>query len=146
MKRICRLILAVLAVSIMFGSVLASAADKLWPGKVESKANIWLSSKTRFSGFALPAGQYQFQHRVDGSVHSMNFIQLRAGTSPQSPSTHKLVPVSVRCRLEPLQARATQTAFYSVPEGGVSRAMRLEIKGENMAHIFPAPAASVTAQ
>jgi hypothetical protein len=147
MKRTQKLALAVMAASILLGTALApAAADKLGPGKVESKAEIWLSSKTRFSGFALPAGQYQIQHRVDGSEHSMSFIQLRAGTSMQSANTHKLMPVRVRCRLEPLPAKASRTAFYSVAEGDASRARRLGIKGESMAHVFPMPAISVTAQ
>ncbi len=139
MKRTQKLTFAVMAASIAVGSALASAADKGGPGKVKGKAEIWLSSKTRFSGFSLPAGQYQLQHRVDGSKHSMSFIQLRAGTSLQSASTHKLMPVRVRCSLEPLPAKASQTAFYFVAEGDASRAMRLEIKGEKVAHIFPMP-------
>jgi hypothetical protein len=146
MKRTQKLTLAVMAASIVVGSALASAADKGGPGKVESKAEIWLSAKTRFSGFALPAGQYQLQHRVDGTEHSMSFIQLRAGNSTQSASTHKVMPVRVRCSLEPLPAKASQTAFYSVAEGDANRAVRLEIKGESMAHIFPMPEPSVTAQ
>ena len=139
MKRTQKLALTVVAAAFLLGSGLVSAADMLGPGKVKSKAEIWLSSKTRFSGFSLPAGQYQLQHRVDGSKHSMSFIQLRAGTSMQSASTHKLMPVRVRCSLEPLPAKASQTAFYSVAEGDASRAMRLEIKGEKVAHIFPMP-------
>lgn len=146
MKRTQKLTLAVMTASIVVGSALASAADKGGPGKVESKAEIWLSAKTRFSGFALPAGQYQLQHRVDGSEHSMSFIQLRAGTSMQSASTHKLMPVRLRCSLEPLPAKASQTAFYSVAEGDANRAVRLEIKGESMAHIFPMPETFVAAQ
>ena len=146
MKRTQKLTLAVMAASIVVGSAPASAADMGEKGKVESKAEIWLSAKTRFSGFALPAGQYQLQHRVDGSEHSMSFIQLRAGTSMQSASTHKLMPVRLRCSLEPLPAKASQTAFYSVAEGDANRAVRLEIKGESMAHIFPMPETSVAAQ
>jgi hypothetical protein len=146
MKRTQKLTLAVMAASLVVGSALASAADKGGPGKVESKAEIWLSAKTRFSGFALPAGQYQLQHRVDGTEHSMSFIQLRAGNSTQSASTHKVIPVRVRCSLEPLPAKASQTAFYSVAEGDANRAVRLEIKGESMAHIFPMPETSVAAQ
>ena len=146
MKRTQKLTLTMVAASIVLASALASAADKLGPGKVESKAEIWLSAKTRFSGFALPAGQYELQHRVDGSEHSMSFIQLRAGTSVQSASTHKVMPVRVSCSLEPLPAKASQTAFYSFAEGDANRAVRLEIKGESMAHIFPMPGTPVAAQ
>jgi hypothetical protein len=137
MKHAKKLLLSLIATLLLLGSNLASAGDKMAPGKVVSKAEIWLSSKTRFSGFALPPGRYLLQHRVDGSDHSMNFIQLRAGNSLQSASRHKFMPVRVRCTLEPLPAKASQTAFYSVPEGNASRARRLEIKGENVAHLFP---------
>lgn len=138
MKYTKRLV-TVIALSVLLGSALASGGDKLALGKAGSKAEIWLPVKTRFSGFALPAGQYLLQHRMDGSDHTMTFIQLRSGGSLLSPASHKLMPVRVRCSLEPLPAKASQTAFYSVAEGDASRAMRLEIKGENVAHIFPMP-------
>jgi hypothetical protein len=133
-------LVTLMAVSVLLGSVFAAAAEELAPGKVGSKAEIWLPVKTRFSGFALPAGQYLLEHRRDGSNHIMAFVQLRAGDSSSSPSTHKRMPVMVRCRLEPLQAKAPQTAFYSVAEGDANRAIKLEIRGETVAHVFPMPA------
>lgn len=139
MKYPQRLVILI-AVSVLLASVPASAADKFAPGKVSSKAEIWLPVKTRFSGFALPPGQYLFQHRVDGSNHIMAFVQLRTGASLSSPGTHKLMPVMVRCRIEPLQARTSQTAFYSLAEGDANRAIKLEIRGETVAHVFPMPA------
>lgn len=119
----------------------AAAADKLAPGRVASQAEIWLPLKTRFSGFALPAGQYLLQHRINGSDHLMAFVQLKARDASSARGTHKVMAVMVRCRLEPLQAKASQTAFYSVAEGNANRAIKLEIKGESVAHVFPMPAA-----
>lgn len=134
---------AILSVWILASNALVFAADKTAPGKVASKAEIWLPVKTRFSGFALPAGQYLLEHRLDGSDHLMAFVQLRAGDSLSSPGTHRRMPVMVRCRLEPLQDKASQTAFYSVAEGDANRAIKLEIKGESVAHVFPTPLPSV---
>lgn len=136
-KRLINLI----AVSVLLGGAFASAADDLVPGKVSSKAEVWLPVKTRFSGFALPAGQYQLQHRINGSDHIMAFIQLKAGGSLSALSTGKVMPVMVRCRLEQLPVKVSQTAFYSVAEGDANRAIKLEIKGESVAHVFPMPAA-----
>jgi|SRR5581483_560060 len=137
MKYTRNLMLAVIAVGILAARGFASEADKLFPGKVESKAEIRLSSKTRFSGFTLPPGRYVLEHRIDGSEHTMTFIQVRAGNTLRSAPTHKVVPVRVRCSLEPLPGKVKKTAFYSVAEGDANRAVRLEIKGENVAHIFP---------
>lgn len=135
-----------LAVPIVLGSALASAADRIGPGKLESEAAIWVSSKTRFSGFALPPGPYLLQHRIDGSEHIMTFLRLREGNYLQSLGTYKRMPIRVRCKVEPLPAKASQTAFYYVPEGESYRATRLEIEGENVAHTFPLPGISVAAQ
>ena len=140
MKYTGNLMLAVIAVGILAARGFASEADKLFPGKVEAKAEIRLSLKTRFSGFTLPSGQYVLEHRIDGSEHTMNFIQVRAGNTLRSAPTHKVVPVRVRCSLEPLPGKAKKTAFYSVAEGDANRAVRLEMKGESVAHVFPVPA------
>ena len=139
MKYTPKLTLAVVAVAALVGSTFASEADKLFPGKVEGKAEIRLSSRTRFSGFALPPGRYVVEHRVDGTEHTMDFIQVRAGNTLRSANTHKVVPVRVRCRLEPLPGKAARTTFYAVAEGDANRAIKLEIKGERVAHIFPMP-------
>lgn len=130
---------AVVSMLIVLTGALAFASDKIAPGKVASKAEIWLPVKTRFSGFALPAGQYVLQHRVEGSDHIMTFVQLGTRNHSVSSRTHGLMPVMVRCKLEPLAAKASETAFYSVAEDGTNRAIKLEIKGENVAHIFPVP-------
>jgi hypothetical protein len=41
------------------------------------------------------------------------------------------------CRLEPLSAKASQTAFHFVAEGDGCRAIKLEIKLDHVAHMFP---------
>lgn len=130
-----------IAALVLVSSAFAAPNELVPPGKVASKAEVWLPVKTRFSGFALPAGQYQLQHRINGSDHIMAFIQLKAGDSLSAVSTGKVMPVMVRCRLEQLPAKASQTAFYSVAEGDANRAIKLEIKGEIVAHVFPMPAA-----
>ena len=139
MKNLVKLAFVAIAVATFAGSAFASEADKLFPGKVEGKADIWLSSKTRFSGFALYPGQYRLEYRVDGSEHTINFIRLMTSNSHQPLGKHRVMPVKVRCSIEPLPGKAKQTAFFAVAEGDASRAVKLEIKGERMAHIFPMP-------
>lgn len=124
-----KMALVVLAVTAVVGSARASGADKLFPGKVKGKAEIRLSTKTRFSSFVLPPGQYVLEHRVDGGEHTMDFIQVRPGNNLRSAPTHRVMPVRVKCTLEPLPGKATRTVFYAVAEGGASRAVRLQIKG-----------------
>lgn len=141
MKSLTKMFVAI-AVIIFAGNVFASEADKLFPGKVMGKAEINLASKTRFSGFALYPGQYLLEYRMDGSEHTIDFIRLRTGNTQQATSKPRVMPVSVRCKLEPLPEKATQTVFFAIAEGDASRAMRLEIKGEKVAHIFPMPESS----
>ena len=100
MKDTKKLVLTVIALSILMAGALASVGDNLMPGKVVSKAEIWLPVNTRFGGFALPAGQYLLQHRMVGSDHTMTFVQLRKGNSPLSRTTNKVMPVRTRCTLE----------------------------------------------
>lgn len=139
MKNLAKLAFVAIAVATFAGSALASEADKLFSGKVAGKAEIWLASKTRFSGFALYPGQYRLEYRVDGSDHTINFVRLRTNNSREATGRHRVMPVRVRCGIEPLPGRATQTTFFAIAEGDASRALKLEIKGERVAHIFPMP-------
>lgn len=125
-------------VAVFVTTLLVSSATAAGRG---TKAQVWLEARTRFSGFSLPPGQYLFQHTLNDAEHSMSFIQLRSGNSVFSTSAHKVMPVRVRCKLVPLQEKASRTAFYYVAEDGLNRATRLEIKGEKVAHIFPGPVA-----
>lgn len=137
-----KVLFRLLAIPAFVGAAFAAPGDNIAPGKVVSKAEIWLPVKTRISGFSLPAGQYLMQHRLDGPDHMMSFIQLRAGTSRLGAERRKFIPAMVKCGLEPLQIRASQTAFYSVAEGEANRAIKLEIRGEAVAHVFPIPVSS----
>lgn len=142
MKHSQSLIVGLIFAPVLVTVALAAPGDKIAPGKVISKAEMWLPIKTRFGGFSLPAGQYLLQYRVAGADHIMSFIQLRPGTSQAAPMKHRFMPAMVACSLEPLQTRARRTAFYSVAEGDANRAIKLVIKGENVAHVFPMPATS----
>jgi hypothetical protein len=105
--------------------------------KVGKTGDITFSEETKVGDLTLKPGRYQFQHRVEGSDHFVNFTEwtkpnkytLRSG----SPKAHV---GEVKCRLEPLQKKASETRIYVVQEDGVRRMSKVEIAGENVAHVF----------
>ena len=42
----------------------------------------------------------------------------------------------VKCKLEPLAKEVGTTTLYGDTEGGVFRISRIEVAGENVAHVF----------
>lgn len=76
----------------------------------------------------LSPGDYRFQHRVDGHDHHVQFTSRTRG---QTENAHE-----VMCRVEPLGHKAKYTAITSRPEGDARRIIRIEVGGENVAHVF----------
>lgn len=95
---------------------------------------ITLKSVTKVGSLTLQPGRYIFHHSVHRSggraVHFVMFSPLlKGGISPSQPSEQE-------CQLEPLHAKATRTRVFLVDEDGGKRITRIEIKGENVAHVF----------
>lgn len=42
----------------------------------------------------------------------------------------------IKCKIEPLNQKVQQTAVTISTEGGVRRVTRIEVAGENVAHVF----------
>jgi len=53
-------------------------------------------------------------------------------TMQVGPTTSK----EIKCKMEPLNQKATQTTVSFSEEGGARRVTRIEIAGENVAHVF----------
>lgn len=93
--------------------------------KVGKKGQIVLDKETKVGDATLMAGTYQIQHRVEGADHIVVFNS-RMG----------MKPIEVKCKLEPLQKKASETAMFLNTADGGPRIVRIEIAGENVAHVF----------
>ena len=110
----------------------AMAQEKEQVIKVGKNGNITLSQETMVGDVKLPAGDYQVKHRVEGSDHMIHFKQL------YSQRTGAVIahPGDIKCKLEPLNQKVAQTAVFLNKEDGMMRITRIEIGGENVAHLF----------
>jgi hypothetical protein len=140
MKKRCLLLsIAVMVTGILLLSVTAASAAEDQVIKVGKKGEIMFGQDTKVGDLTLKAGDYQIQHRVDGSDHMVHFTELKGvHRNPyyQSAPNGTAHPGEVKCRLEPMSTKAKQTAVTVSTEGDVRRITRIEIKGENVAHVF----------
>ena len=106
--------------------------------KVGKKGQMKFDKETRIGDVVLKPGLYTFQHRVDGEDHFVHFTQVTepSYSSKTGGGVPKAHPGEVKCRLEPLQAKAPHTEVHTAPEGGVVRITKIIVGGENVAHIF----------
>lgn len=93
-----------------------------------------LASATKVGDLTLQPGRYLLQHRQERSGgHAMHFVGF-------SPVYHGGIEASQRfeqkCKVESLPARAARTRIFLVKANGGERITRIEIKGENVAHVF----------
>lgn len=138
MNRIWLLALAVLAGMVVLNSTPTVAANHEQALKVGKKGDIALTTETMVGNMMLKPGRYRIQHRVEGEDHFIHFTEV---TGHDVYGTHgggvpKAHPGEVKCKLEPLPKKAKATTIYIDSEGGMSRLTKVEIAGENVAHLF----------
>lgn len=95
--------------------------------KVGKKGEVSISQPTKVGELLLPPGSYRFVHRTAGEDHFVRFTQ--------TTSTKRDFG-EVKCQLKPLAKKASRTAITTTDEGGVRRLIRIEVDGENVAHVF----------
>ena len=131
-------IAVMVAAMVVLSTTVAAAADQQVI-KVGKKGEVMLDQETQVGDLTLKPGHYQMQHRVDGEDHMIHFTELKGvhrNPSYQSSPTGTAHPGEVKCRLEPMNAKASETRVTLSTEGGVRRITRIEIQGENVAHVF----------
>lgn len=116
-----------LAFMCLFSS-LALAAEHEHMMKVGKKGEVVFSAPTKVGDLTLKPGTYRVQHRVEGEQHFIRFEALGASGTPG--------PGEVQCKVEPLSKKVSQTAVYTTTEDTGSRVTKVEIGGENVAHVF----------
>jgi hypothetical protein len=95
--------------------------------KVGKKGEMKFAQETRIGDLVLPPGEYRFVHRVHADDHFVHFEQVKNTARDFG---------EVRCQVEPLSKKVVTTAVYMNTEGGVRRITKIEVAGENVAHIF----------
>ena len=109
--------------------------------KVGKKGDVTFNEPTQVGDITLPPGHYVFQHRVSGDDHFVNFVGAKemhhtgsSMTMPMQtgPTTHK----EIKCTVEPLNQKVKQTAIHSDNSSGMRKVTRIEVAGENVAHVF----------
>jgi hypothetical protein len=128
----------IVAATVVLSVTVAAAADQEVI-KVGKKGEVMFSQETQVGDLTLKPGHYQMQHRVEGSDHLVHFTELKGvhrDPYHESAPMGAAHPGEVKCRLEPMNAKASQTAVTTTTEGGVRRITRIEIRGENVAHVF----------
>lgn len=105
--------------------------------KVGKSGEVTFSSETKVGDITLEPGRYKLQHRVEGEDHFVHFTEWSTPNPyyPTSggPTAH---PGEVKCKLEPLAKKVQSTTVWTVAENGTRRLTRVEVGGENVAHIF----------
>lgn len=97
--------------------------------KVGKTGNVHLDQETKVGDLVLHPGDYRFVHRVEGEEHFVHFTELKALGRDEHPG-------EVKCQLESLGKKASQTAITTKDDGGTRRITRIEVAGENVAHVF----------
>lgn len=106
--------------------------------KAGKKGDIVLSQTTQVGNITLKPGHYVLQHRVSDGQHFVKFTELEMsrGSHPYGTTTGTKDAGEVRCTVQPLREKVTQTAVYVDTAGGVRKVTRIEIAGENVTHIL----------
>lgn len=112
--------------------------------KTGIRDEITLSSVTKVGTLTLQPGQYILEHRMSHGKHAMHFVSFipYGGLPGHGRTYYPSGPMGISevgkqaCELEPLKAKVEQTRIFLAEENGVKWISRIEIKGENVAHLF----------
>ncbi len=94
--------------------------------KVGKTGEIHFTQPHKIGDVVLPSGTYRLVHRTEGEKHFIRFKQIDG----------RLVTGEIECRIEPLPEKVAHTSVTVMPEAGTLRIVRIEIAGENVAHLF----------
>src|SRR3990170_3984714 len=116
-------------------------ASTATPGEQELKVgksdDLEFAKEVRVGEVTLKPGKYRIQHRVEGADHFVRFEHLVITTpSAQKLGTGLAVPAGkageIKCRLEPLDAKAQTTTLHLLNEAGGQRLLKVLIRGEKV--------------
>ena len=128
--------LLVAAAVLLFYSGAAIAAEHEHALKVGKTGEVAFDKETKVGDMTLKPGRYKFQHRVEGDDHFVHFTEWTKPYPAGSTGTPKAHPGEMKCRIEPLSKKVSRTTIYTVDEGALRRLTKVEVGGENVAHVF----------
>ncbi len=117
---------------------------------VGSKGDVTFTAETRIGDITLKPGRYYIEHRVEGTLqprrvagHYLHFTEVTAEEHQKRQGAREAIgeytvahPGEIQCELQALTKKAAKTTVFTTTENGIYRITRIEIAGENMAHIF----------
>lgn len=137
MNRHFMLPLLVAAATLLSYSGAAIAAAHEHALKVGKTGEVNFNKETKVGDVTLKPGRYKFQHRAVGSDHFVHFTKWGKpnpyGYLMTSPKAH---PGEAQCRLEALSKKVSRATVYMTSEGEAMRVTKVEVGGENVAHLF----------
>lgn len=136
MKRHFMLPLLVAAATLLLYAGAAIAAQHEHALKVGKTGQVTFEKETRVGDMTFKPGRYKFQHRVEGSDHFVHFTEWTKSFPAYTSGTPKAHAGEVKCRIEPLSTKVSKTTIYTMDEGAFRRPTRVEVGGENVAHLF----------
>lgn len=128
--------LLIAAAMLFFHSKAAVAAEHEHALKVGKTGDVTFSKQTTVGDMTLKPGRYKFQHRVEGDDHLVHFTEWTKPYPAGSGGGPKAHPGEVKCRIEPLSKKVSQTMVYTMDEGATQRLTKVEVGGEDVAHVF----------
>ena len=128
--------LLVAAAMLFFNSGAAVAAEHEHALKVGKTGEVTFSKETKVGDMTLKPGRYKFQHRVEGDDHFVHFTEWTKPYPAGSTGAPKAHPGEMKCRIEPLNKKVSATTIFTVDEGAFQRLTKVEVGGENVAHVF----------
>ena len=106
----------------------AGAAENDQVMKIGKRGQVNFDAEVKVGEVTLKPGQYTVQCRRDGSEHVMRFTARARGSAAET--------TEVKCGKEMLPRKVSAGSVHSHKEGDVVRLTRIEIAGENVAHVF----------
>lgn len=99
---------------------------------------ITLNADTQFGAAVLKPGTYYLQHQANEASHAVAFQRVGDPDLALQYSDEGTVgsPITAQCKIQSLPARVKHTTIATVSDGPARRIARIEIKGENVAHVF----------
>ena len=107
--------------------------------EVGNKDEVMFTIERMVGNLTFAPGHYRVQHRMEGADHFVRFTFLKGVHESFEmggrPTAIEVVG-EIKCRVEPLDQKATKTLVYFRKESGGERLTKVHIRGENVAHIF----------
>ncbi|MDP2858739.1 MAG: hypothetical protein Q8P50_12275 [Bacillota bacterium] len=119
----------VVVLGLVLACASAAAAENDQVMKIGKRGQVNFDAEVKVGEVTLKPGQYTVQCRRDGSDHVMRFTPARARGSAAETT-------EVKCGKEMLPRKVSAGSVHSHKDGDVVRLTRIEIAGENVAHVF----------